>query len=132
MRGETEMQYAMADARGKPQKVHIHWEHIQLSDDSVDRPDERDEGFWPSKDPRAAGYVNPEDYEAAHEAALERMRAWEDGEWEYVGNIARALIHVPIGGGSFRLFTIDSAGGAPKAMQMRHTLKRYSRTRRPN
>lgn len=29
------------------------------NDDSRDTPPERDDGFWPSRDPKSAGYIGP-------------------------------------------------------------------------
>lgn len=66
-------------------------------DDSSDRPDERDDGFWPSNDPDAAGYVFPENYEDQMHLAQERMAAWTRGDWEYIGVRAVAKIEVPNG-----------------------------------
>jgi hypothetical protein len=107
------MEYGNTEDGRKPQKLHIKWSMETPHDDTVDRPDERDEGFWPSTDPDSPGYVgkNPKRPFADQQAdATERMAAWERGDWEFVGVIARADIMLPIGGGSFRLFTIRSAG----------------------
>lgn len=54
-------------------------------DDSNDRPDERDTGFWPSKDKTAAGYVEPDKFNAEMAKAENVMRAWKDDEWFYCG-----------------------------------------------
>jgi|GEM_PF-2198320 len=54
-------------------------------DDAGDKPDERDAGFWPSRDPKAAGYVLPEYFAAEQAKAEDAMRAWLDDEWCYVG-----------------------------------------------
>ncbi|MDR7061194.1 MULTISPECIES: hypothetical protein [unclassified Sphingopyxis] len=87
-----------------------------------ERPDERDEGFWPSLDPEAPGYIGdplPTDvngsqhaaeYEQQTHFATARMAAFEAGDWEYIGLRCRAIIHIPIGGNSFRVLTIESAG----------------------
>lgn len=61
-------------------------------DDSSDRPDERDDGFWPSLDPNSAGYIGPKS-----QATLQRhmrkardiMAAWERDEWFYCGVAVR-------------------------------------------
>lgn len=66
-------------------------------DDRGDRPDDNDEDFWPSKDPDAADYVFSENYETQMELAQERMNAWRNGEWEYIGVRAVADIKVPYG-----------------------------------
>lgn len=54
-------------------------------DDRSDAPDERSDGFWPSRDPKAAGYVLPENYDAEMAKATEAMRAWKADEWFYCG-----------------------------------------------
>lgn len=57
-------------------------------DDTPDRPDERQDGFWPSLDPNDAGYIGPRSKStlARHMAkAKEVMAAWERDEWTYVG-----------------------------------------------
>lgn len=57
-------------------------------DDSGDKPDERDMGFWPSLDPKSAGYIGPRSRStlARHMArAKEIMDAWKNDEWWYVG-----------------------------------------------
>jgi hypothetical protein len=54
-------------------------------DDVGDAPDERDDGFWPSRDPKAAGYVLPENFEAERAKAEKVMAAWKNDEWFYCG-----------------------------------------------
>lgn len=54
-------------------------------DDDLTPPDERSDGFWPSEDPKAAGYVGPERFTEEHERAQEVMRAWKNDEWFYGG-----------------------------------------------
>lgn len=54
-------------------------------DDTVDAPDERDDGFWPSNDPNAAGYVLPENFEAEQAKAEHIMHAWNRDDWHYYG-----------------------------------------------
>lgn len=61
-------------------------------DDISDRPDERDDGFWPSKDPNAAGYVDPAKYKSAMARAKQVMAAWENDEWWYVGVVISAHV----------------------------------------
>ena len=98
------------DSNRMPQQVHINWMRILKTDDTSDKPDERDEGFWPSRRKSAAGYVDPENFDAEMAKAKARMQAWEDGDWYYVGVIARATIHIPIGGNSFRIMEVESSG----------------------
>lgn len=57
-------------------------------DDDPFRPDERDCGFWPSLDPKSAGYIGPKSPRtlARHLAKAKAvMKAWEAGEWFYCG-----------------------------------------------
>lgn len=54
-------------------------------DDTSDKPDQRDDGFWPSKDKKAAGYVLPADFDAAMAKAEQIMAAWKNDEWFYCG-----------------------------------------------
>lgn len=105
------MQFSNIDAPKKPQKVHIRWELITPTDDTIESPEENDEGFWPSRDPHAPGYVEPTSFESAMAEALDRKERFESGDWEYVGVVAVAHLMIPIGcGGSFRLMTMQSGG----------------------
>lgn len=54
-------------------------------DDCGDKPDQRDDGFWPSRDPKAAGYVLPENFDAQQAIAERVMKAWQNDEWFYCG-----------------------------------------------
>ncbi|MBN9347491.1 MAG: hypothetical protein J0I48_15060 [Devosia sp.] len=57
-------------------------------DDCGDRPDERQDGFWPSLDPQSAGYIGPKSKRtlARHWAKAKRvMDAWLADEWHYYG-----------------------------------------------
>lgn len=101
-----------------PARVRIKWRMDIRDDDNPDRPDERDDGFWPSRDREAAGWVGPvsdERFNELHEIAQMRMRAWENGDWRYVGVVAVAIIHVPCGADSggrtcYVIHTMESAG----------------------
>lgn len=116
------MQFSNIDAKNAPQKVQIKWEMVLIPEEQSDRPDENDEGFWPSLDPDACGYIgdaDPDDIDGERHAAKfadqqekasERMAAWERGDWYYLGVVARAHVMIPIGQGSFRCLTLDSAG----------------------
>lgn len=103
-------QYSNIDIPRWPQKVRIEWTMLTPQDDSSDRPDERDDGFWPSRNPDAAGYVRPEGYEQAAFDAQARMEAWKAGDWHFVGVVAEALVFVPIGGTAFRVIKLQSGG----------------------
>lgn len=57
-------------------------------DDSIDAPNERDDGFWPSRNPNDAGYIgeNPEKpYDVQMQEAKDIMKAWKNDEWFYCG-----------------------------------------------
>ena len=57
-------------------------------DDCGGRPDERDDGFWPSLDEKSAGWIGPKSKAtlARHTArAQEVMDAWKRGDWFYCG-----------------------------------------------
>lgn len=66
-------------------------------DDCSDKPDERDDGFWPSHDKDAAGYVLPENYEKEMAKAERVMAAWRKDQWFYCGiviSVSRAGIEL--------------------------------------
>ena len=51
-------------------------------------PETRDDGFWPSLDPKSAGYIGPYSKSTLHrhmQRAKEILRAWQAGEWFYCG-----------------------------------------------
>ena len=58
-------------------------------DDDADSPDQRQDGFWPSLDPKDAGYIGDGKTKAQLTAAKRRatiiMNAWKNDEWWYVG-----------------------------------------------
>ena len=54
-------------------------------DDNQVKPDECDDGFWPSRDPKAAGYVNPDKFDAEMKRAEQVMAAWKNDEWFFCG-----------------------------------------------
>src|SRR5262245_57773741 len=106
----TELQFRNFDNVSRKQEVSIQWEQLEAHDDSSDAPDQMQDGFWPSRDENDAGYVPPEKYDEQQALAEARMKGWREGDWHYIGVIARAHITVPIGGSSFTCFTMDSAG----------------------
>ncbi|MDE2101393.1 MAG: hypothetical protein KGL39_29365 [Patescibacteria group bacterium] len=62
-------------------------------DDSGDRPDERQEGFWPTLNPADAGYIGPRSKSTLRRAQARAQRimdAWRNDEWWYVGVVIRA------------------------------------------
>jgi hypothetical protein len=57
-------------------------------DDSSDAPDERQDGFWPSLDPKDAGYIGDKtqaQLTAEKRKASHIMNTWKKDEWWYVG-----------------------------------------------
>lgn len=106
-------QFRNYDNFQQAQIVRIDWQKVEEYEEGQEPPDHRDEGFWPSRDPKAAGYVgevSDEAFDKLQRDAKEFHDAWTREEWWYVGVKARATIHVPIGGGSFTIYTIESAG----------------------
>jgi len=84
--------YSHADTK-RPDGCYVQFERVILEDDNPEPPDARDDGFWPSRDPNAAGYVGEKElpnYTAWRAKARERMDAWKRGDWGYVGVRARA------------------------------------------
>lgn len=59
-----------------------------VRDDCNDTPPERDDGFWPSRAPKDAGYIGAKSqraFQRAHEKAAATLEAWERDEWWYCG-----------------------------------------------
>ena len=57
-------------------------------DDDYTPPDKRQDGFWPSLDPKSDGYIGPKSKRTlARETARmkEVMRSWNADEWHYYG-----------------------------------------------
>jgi len=103
-------QFTMFDNKDLEQCVHIKWSRVLEHDSASGAPDEMQDGYWPSQDPNDAGWVPPEKFDNAQQSAQERMDAWKGEEWWYVGVRARADILVPVGGDSFHILTLLSAG----------------------
>lgn len=74
--------------------VSVEFECLIVHDPDNSKPDEHDDGFWPSADPNAAGYVEPALFETETAKATTRMNAWKAGIWWYVGVRAKAIIMV--------------------------------------
>jgi hypothetical protein len=96
--------------RNIPQQVHIYWTMITERDDTAGKPDEMQDGYWPSHDPDDAGYVPAEQFDDAHDIAQQRMNGWLNDVWEYIGVMAKATVYIPIGGTSFRVMELQSSG----------------------
>ena len=108
-------QFTMYDTKPDvPQVVRISWEMVAERDDCGDAPDERQDGYWPSQDPKDAGYSaeydDPKKFAEAYADAKVRYHGWAQGEWWYVGVQARANIAIPVGGRSYHVLTLTSAG----------------------
>ena len=64
-------------------------------DDSSDKPDQRDDGFWPSLKPSSAGFIGHKSQATLrrHTArAKEIMQSWLNDEWFYCGVVISAAI----------------------------------------
>lgn len=66
-------------------------------DDTVDKPDERDSGFWPSLDPNAAGFIGAGNgwrkrFDEQQAKAESVMAAWKNDNWFYCGIILSVSI----------------------------------------
>lgn len=67
-----------------------------VRDDTISSPDEQDEGFWPSKNPKAAGYVIPHNFDEQMKKAEEAMAAWNRGDWFYCGVVLKVSKEIRI------------------------------------
>ncbi len=85
-----------------PQEVQIKFERWSKPDESPDlsflMQDYEDDS------------ISPEDRAKYREQDRLRLAAYNLGEWEMRGLFVRASIMVPIGGGSFTIFELNSAG----------------------
>ena len=66
-------------------------------DDSPDKPDERQDGFWPSLDPNNPGFISAGNgwrkrFEQQQAKAESIMAAWLNDEWFYCGIILSVSI----------------------------------------
>lgn len=107
-------QFQMIDVPSRPQTVAIHWEMQTPTDESAGRPDTMQDGFWPSLDPQDAGWIGEDataaDLKRAKARAQLRYNRWLGDAWRYVGVVAVARVFIPVGGCSFRVMTLESAG----------------------
>lgn len=105
------LQFANIDTR-KPDGFYVQIARRIEPDAINDAPDERDDGFWPSRDENDAGYVGPcseEEFAEHQRKANDRMQAWRDGTWAYVGVVAEARCMI-VRNGHGILFNIASPG----------------------
>lgn len=88
------------DIANRPQTVSIEFERVKVIDENPDlshlRQDYTDE--------------TPENRKKYKAADAKRIRAFGRGQWEMLGVMVKCTIHVPIGGNSFTVFTMESAG----------------------
>jgi hypothetical protein len=86
-------QFRMVDGKhGSPEVLSVLFERVELPD-NYSRPEDSVSG-----DPEYA------------EEDKARVRAYYRGEWSYIGVQARATLRIPVGGGSFALYTLASPG----------------------
>ena len=69
-----------------------------VRDDCADRPDERDDGFWPSRNKDDAGYCYPHLFAEQQAHAEKVMKAWRNDEWFYCGIVLSVSKPVSIKG----------------------------------
>lgn len=56
-----------------------------VRDNCGDSPDQRQDGFWPSRDEKDAGYCPPELFDKSLAVATRAMDTWKRDEWFYCG-----------------------------------------------
>lgn len=66
-------------------------------DDTMDKPYERDCGFWPSLDPNAAGFISAGNgwrkrFDEQQAKAESVMAAWKNDDWFYCGIILSVTV----------------------------------------
>lgn len=97
-----------------PQRVRISWEMLTQRDLYSRSPEQECDGYWPSLDPRDPGFIGENadlaDFDRQYKAAKERLQAFENGDWYYMGVRAKAFVHIPIGSRSFRMLELESSG----------------------
>lgn len=95
------MQFRNIDRPSTPQEVTIHFERRQ-------QPDEHPDISHLEQD--YADVVDEAEREKYRAADRARLEAYNNGDWHMRGLFVRACISVPIGGGSFCMFHLDSPG----------------------
>ena len=79
--------FQMTDDATRPQALRIDWERCDKDDFNSSPLD----------------WMDPVD-------DAERIAAFNNEDWSFVGIVAKATLHIPIDGSSFRLLTVESAG----------------------
>lgn len=101
-------QFAYGDTK-KPDGCYVQFGREIVPDNDCTPPDKRSDGFWPSKDSNAAGYVEPAKFASEMRKARTRMTRWQNGHWSYVGVRARACCFI-VKNGVGTYINIDSPG----------------------
>lgn len=99
--------------KNAPLKSTVVFTRVIEDDEYAAAPDKNDEGFWPSLDKDAPGYIgagNEAEFQKQLDAAHARMAAWNEGVWNYVGVRAKAVMSIPIGVRDVCTYTLKSAG----------------------
>lgn len=104
----TTPQFANVDTK-KPDGFYIQFERVEIPDETAGLPDEMDDGFWPSQDSKAAGYVAPDLFRSEMNKAERRMAEYERGGWGFIGVRARALCMI-VRNGVGTLLNVESPG----------------------
>lgn len=80
-------------------------------DDCKDKPDERQDGFWPSLNPEDAGYIGDgktrADLKKEYDKAAEIMESWKNDGWFYCGIVLSVSKAVVIPGRTQKEVTIS-------------------------
>ena len=87
----------------------VTFSRVIIDDNFASPPWENEAGFWPSRDKSAPGYVPPEQFDEQQAIAEARRDAWNRGDIQGIGVVARATITIPYGRDWVEL-TIDSLG----------------------
>lgn len=69
-----------------------------MPDLSMNRPDQRDESFWPSQNEKDAGYCPPNIYDEQLALAKRAMEGWHNDEWFYCGIVLSVSKSIAIKG----------------------------------
>lgn len=104
-----------------------------VRDDDSESPDKRDEGFYPSLDPKSAGYIGPKS-----KATLARqlakaesvLKAWRNDEWFYCGIVLRVTKWVYVEGRVGEEVEISSHAASLWGIECNYPA--HSRNKNPN
>lgn len=96
----------------RPDGCYVHIVRVTEPEEYPTSPLERDEGFYPSRDKDATGYmgeVTDEEFNEAYAKAHRRYKMFESGELYYIGIRAKAEILI-VKNGTGTLLSFQSAG----------------------